>query len=201
MPSLFNSWWKPSKTNRTARRAAKSRLRVEQLEDRVTPAAGMLDTTFSGDGKVTTDLGGSNSVHAVAVDGLGRTLVAGDTNQNFKVTRYQVDGSLDMGFGTGGTATVDFGSNDSARGVAVDGLGRILLGGFSTIGGDNNDFAVARLTDAGILDASFSDDSKATVDFGGDDVGFGVAVDGLGRVVLGGYSRIGGAPTPSRQPG
>lgn len=37
MPTMPNSWWKPSKTNRTTRRTAKAKLRVEQLEDRITP--------------------------------------------------------------------------------------------------------------------------------------------------------------------
>jgi len=108
---------------------------------------GSLDTTFDGDGKVTTDFGGSVDVaNGVAVDAAGKIVVAGYSYQgeaglqtDFGLARYNADGSLDTTFGTGGLVTTDFGFNDTACGVAIDGDGKIVLGGHSRY-----DFALAR---------------------------------------------------------
>ena len=60
---------------------------------------GSLDTTFSGDGKVTTDFGAWETAYSLAIQSNGKILVAGTTNDqinsNFAVVRYNSDGSLD----------------------------------------------------------------------------------------------------------
>ncbi|HVF67638.1 MAG TPA: hypothetical protein VM914_08240, partial [Pyrinomonadaceae bacterium] len=122
--------------------------------------AGVLDTTFGGTGKVTTDHGpgASNAAYAVAMSGTN-IIVAGyeavSGNNDFMVTRYTSAGLTDPAFGTLGFTTTGFsGFNDVARAVAIDSTGRIVLGGYANNGSDD-DFAVARYTAGGTLDAGF----------------------------------------------
>ncbi|HEV7889401.1 MAG TPA: hypothetical protein VGP08_02120 [Pyrinomonadaceae bacterium] len=121
---------------------------------------GTLDTSFGGTGKVTTDhgAGASNAAYGVAISGTN-IIVAGyeavSGNNDFMVARYTTAGVLDTTFGTLGVTTTGFsGFNDVARAVALDSTGRIVLGGYANNGTDD-DFAVARYTAAGVLDAGF----------------------------------------------
>jgi len=61
---------------------------------------GSLDTSFDEDGKVTTDVGGSRGgCNAVAIQEDGKIVVAGYSDFDFAVARYNADGSLDKSFG------------------------------------------------------------------------------------------------------
>ena len=89
--------------------------------------------------------------------------------------------------------TTDFGSSgDYAFGVVLDSQGRIVLAGH-TNRESPVDFAVARYTEDGLLDAGFGGgDGVATSDFGAaDDRGYAVAVDWDGRIVVAGHSDTG----------
>src|SRR5262249_42936154 len=81
---------------------------------------GDLDPTFGVGGKVLTDFGGDETATAVAVQPDGKIVVVGYTNySDFAVARYNVDGSLDSSFGTGGKVVTDFaGFQDRAYAVA-----------------------------------------------------------------------------------
>jgi uncharacterized delta-60 repeat protein len=133
-------------------------------------ADGKLDTTFGGDGKVTTDfLPGPDVAFGVArqpdrsivvVGGAG----LGDGNPQFALGRYDTHGSLDDDFGTDGKVTTDFTpGDDDAYSVALRSDGDIVAAGQS--GGPNPKFAVARYDVDGSLDASFSDNGKRKTDF------------------------------------
>src|SRR6185369_4892241 len=76
---------------------------------------------------------------------------------DFAVVRYNANGSLDTTFDTDGKATFDLslGSSDIATAVAVQPDGKIVVAGFSN-DGSNEDFAVIRLTDLGLLDPTFN---------------------------------------------
>jgi uncharacterized delta-60 repeat protein len=104
---------------------------------------GSLDPTFSGDGKLTTDFGGSDQVLAVAIQADGKIVAAGLTdasgNNDFALARYTSDGTLDPTFSGDGKLTTDFGGNDIAYGVAIQRDGKIVAAG--TTGAD---FALAR---------------------------------------------------------
>ena len=164
---------------------------------RLTPS-GALDTTFGSGGKQTVDFGNTyDRVYGVAVDSADRVLLGGHSNQgtptgyDFAVARLTTSGALDTSFSSDGKQTVDFGNTyDRACGVAVDGANHVLLGGYSSQGSPTyNDFAVARLTSTGVLDSAFGSSGKRTIDFGNtSDIGYGVAVDASGRVLVGGYS-------------
>ena len=77
---------------------------------------GFLDTTFSGDGKVTTDFGGdTDEARAVAIQGDGKIVAAGGADvsgtTDFTLARYNTDGSLDTTFSGDGKVTTDFGGD------------------------------------------------------------------------------------------
>lgn len=159
---------------------------------------GSLDATFGQGGKVTTPVGtGGNAVAAaVAVQRDGKILVAGSslqgtTGQDFAIARYNADGSLDAGFGTGGLVTIDFaGDTDRAWALVVQDDDRIVLGGEANLGSSASgvDFALARLNANGTLDASFGTAGKVTTAIksaSGTDI-----VRGLALQSVGGQARI-----------
>ncbi len=114
---------------------------------------GALDPSFSGDGLVTTDLGGTDDGQGVVIQTDGKIVVAGGSEENFALARYTTGGGLDPSFSGDGVQTTDFGLEDRATAVALQADGRIVVGG---IAGD--DFALARYTTGGTLDPSFSGD-------------------------------------------
>ena len=157
---------------------------------------GSLDTTFSGDGEQTADLGDIDIADATTVQGDGKIVVVGNVSQlatgatDFALARFDSSGALDTSFSGDGEQTTDFGgSNDRAHGVAVQADGKIVVAGERSSGSD--DFALARYNPDGSLDASFSGDGKQTTDFGGSDAANAVALRG-GKIVLAGTGSLGG---------
>ncbi len=83
---------------------------------------GSLDTTFGGDGRVTTRVGGGfDSASAVQIQDDGKLVVggtAGSGNENgemdFALARYNDDGSLDATFGTNGVTISNFNASINA---------------------------------------------------------------------------------------
>ena len=145
-------------------------------------ATGVLDPDFGGDGRVT--LPGGGGVNAVLVQPDRNIVVAGNASGSatMTVTRLKPDGSLDTGFGSGGTTTVAFGSlANPLGGAARQPDGKIVIAGYTQ---DGEDVAVARLTTNGSLDATFGTGGKATVDFGAATFGNAVALAPNGRIVV-----------------
>ncbi|WP_327141411.1 hypothetical protein [Nocardia sp. NBC_01327] len=157
-------------------------------------ASGVLDTTFGSGGKVTTDLGSAaDRAHAIAVQSDGKIVVAGSTQDpaqgdNFAVVRYSAEGVLDTTFGDGGKAVTDFGGkSDVVHAVAVQSDGKIVAVGTSTGATAGDDFAVARYTSDGKLDASFGTGGKVVTDLGTDaDHANAVALQTDGAIVVAG---------------
>jgi uncharacterized delta-60 repeat protein len=151
---------------------------------------GNLDTSFGTNGKVITPVGSSSdSGGAVVIDGSGKIVVAGYSfNSNvyadFALVRYNVNGSLDTSFGTGGKVTTDLNSNDGAGSVAINNSGKIVVAGYSGGG-----FAVVRYNVNGNLDTSFGTNGKIVTPLGVyAEVGNAV-IDSGGRIVVAGHSR------------
>jgi uncharacterized delta-60 repeat protein len=147
---------------------------------------GSLDTTFDGDGKVLTYIGGQDAAHSIAVQPDGKILVAGraqgpDWLQLFVVVRYNSNGSLDSSFGDHGKVTTDFnGQYDVANSVALQPDGKIVVSGTG-----EGLFTVVRYNSEGLLDTSFDDDGKVTT---GSGVANSVAVQPDGKIIAGGSS-------------
>ncbi len=152
------------------------------------------DPSFSGDGKLTTALGGiDDEANAVAIDAKGRIVVAGDSNNgsdsDFALVRYLPGGGPDPSFSGDGKLTTPIGdSSDGAAALAIDAKGRIVVAG-SSFNGADNDFALVRYLPNGKLDTSFSGDGKLTTPIGSsDDYATALAIDAKGRIVVAGFS-------------
>jgi uncharacterized delta-60 repeat protein len=168
-------------------------------------ASGALHPTFHPSGGVTVPVGAShglynlvddNSASAVAIAPGGKILLAGSdfngASVRFALVRLNADGSPDPTFnGSGKVLTSIGGHNDLANSVAVQPDGKILVAGNSS-NGNNDDFAVARYNTDGSLDTTFHSTGTVTTDLsGGDDEGYGVAVQTDGKIVVAGTAQIG----------
>ena len=155
---------------------------------------GTLDTSFSGDGKQTTefDLGSGQVANAVVMQDDGKIIVVGNAfgpmfSEDFAIARYNPNGTLDTSFSGDGRQTASFLTPDEANGVAIQGDGKIVVVG---TGVDNITgvprVAVVRYNPNGTLDTSFSGDGKQTTDFGTRRAGEWGGDSGDGKIVVGG---------------
>src|SRR5437764_2965929 len=136
---------------------------------------GTPDATFGNGGQVSTDFVGlEDDAFSVLIQPDGKIVAVGSadspaTYYDFAAVRYLSNGTIDTTFGVAGKVSTDFGDQnfDRARSAALQPDGRIVAAGFaiSQNGGAQN-FAVARYTSNGILDATFSRDGKTQIDFG-----------------------------------
>ena len=162
---------------------------------------GSLDSSFDGDGKLTTDSGSGHHLGYGVVSTGGIILVAGwannTRNHDFELARrFKDDGGLDTGFAASGVATADFNAgDDTASAMAVQADGKIVLAG-RTLQGSNSDFAVARFCPDGRLDngancgsPGFGTRGTTTANFGGNDYGEAVLIQPDGDIVVVGYTR------------
>ncbi|MFC8240337.1 calcium-binding protein [Streptomyces chartreusis] len=166
---------------------------------------GSPDITFSGDGKVTTDLGGYNWGQTVAVQSTGRIVVGGQSADRFALVRYNVDGSRDTTFGTGGVATTDFGGTAGVNDLVVQPDDRIVAAG----SGSPGDFLLTRFNADGTLDTGFGTGGRATTGFGADDRANVLALQTDGKAIAFGHDNngrrlmaryLGGVGTPPPPP-
>ena len=162
-------------------------------------APGDLDPTFSGDGKVLTDIsaGSIDSVGGMAIQPSGKIVIAGTSNDNIVSVRYNSNGALDATFSGDGKVITNFGGSESTEDVAIQSNGRIVVTGTSCLTGGwpdgDCDAVLARYNPNGSLDPTFSVDGKVRTDFGGGTNGTwsGLAVQGNGKIVVAGYMHNG----------
>lgn len=150
-------------------------------------ADGDLDTTFGTGGKVVTNFGADDRIFSSVLQSDGKIIVAGSSNNNFAVARYNTNGDLDTSFDTDGLDPIDFGSTDSAEAVAIQSDGKIVVAGTS-----DNDFALARLNTDGTLDTAFDTDGIVTTDLGSIELAYAVAIQSDGKIIVAGVSDIDG---------
>ncbi len=157
---------------------------------------GTLDTTFSGDGKLTTDFGGpANWAYgqSVAVQSDQKILVAGyvgtSTNDHFALVRLSTNGVLDTTFnGTGKVITPVGAGNSHGRSIAIQPDGKILVAGDADDAVFGLGFALARYTTNGVLDTTFNGSGKVTTSFASVNAyGQSAALQPDGKIVVAGY--------------
>ncbi len=155
---------------------------------------GSLDTTFGIGGKAVTPIGSfDDEANAIAIQSNGEIVAAGYTyngsDNDFALARYHTDGSLDATFGAGGIVTTSIGSgNDVANAVAIESDGKIVAAGL-TNNGSNYDFALARYSAGGSLDATFGTSGIVTTPIGSNgDVAKAVAIQDNSKIVAAGYT-------------
>ncbi|MGD9562643.1 MAG: carboxypeptidase regulatory-like domain-containing protein [Pyrinomonadaceae bacterium] len=120
---------------------------------------GTLDTTFDTDGRVSLSPH-LEFPHGLAIQANGRIIVAGtSSSDDFSTVRLLSSGTLDTSFdGDGIAVTAIYAVANSARSVAIQANGRILVGG----GGDSNVVGLVRYNANGSLDTSFDADGIKT---------------------------------------
>ena len=156
---------------------------------------GSLDTSFDGDGKVTTSIEVSyDMAYGLAIQSDGMIVVAGGSqgirDNNFALARYNTNGSLDMSFDGDGTVTTDIAtSTDIAQSVAIQSDGKIVVAGSSNNPSLVHDFALARYNQDGSLDETFDEDGKVITSFGSFAVALNVAIQNDGKILVAGYSK------------
>ena len=167
---------------------------------------GTLDPTFGVGGRVT-HAGAAGGVddwdkaEAVVLDAQGRIVVSGRSytlgspgNSDMVVWRFLDDGSLDptfngTGFAVHGNAAGGDGW-DNGQALALDPQGRIVVAGYSAVplqaGQTLRDrrITVWRYLADGTLDPTFGSAGFSVIPSGTDDEGWGVAIDGQGRIVV-----------------
>lgn len=135
-------------------------------------ANGDLDPSFGGDGVVETTLNADpfSNFQDVIVLPNGRIVGFGDvfaaTGQRFLSVRYLPSGELDRSFGRDGITTTSLGGDSSGASIARAPDGKLVAAGYVTRTGQAQRFAVARYSDDGTLDATFSHDGKVTTSVG-----------------------------------
>ncbi len=156
---------------------------------------GTPDASFGSGGRVTTNIAGGTRADlglAVALAPGGKIVVAGraelggSRGDDFGLARYNPNGTLDSGFGTGGVVTTDIGGgSQQANDVLVQADGRIVVAGYTGGSTGASDFALARYNGDGTPDASFGTAGTVAMDLSGqDDFGEGLAVQADGRLVV-----------------
>ena len=160
---------------------------------------GFRDGDFGTFGVRLIDLGDYNETATdMLLDADGKILISGATynslsesNDGF-VLRILPDGSSDTTFAVTGTSLINFGGAwEGINAISLDPAGNILAAGWSQSADWSVDFAVARLTPAGLLDNTFSGDGTLTVGHefpGAYDYAGGISVDGSGTIIVGGAS-------------
>lgn len=153
---------------------------------------GSQDQNFAVNGIRITDVGGDDAVFSVIQQSDGKLLAVGESDGNFALVRYNLDGSLDTSFSSDGKLTTDFGGSDRALSVVQQVDGKLVVVGYTfDPSTSTQDVAVARYNLDGSLDTSFSTDGLLVTDLGGLDYANSVIqqVDGKILVVGGTYSR------------
>jgi uncharacterized delta-60 repeat protein len=164
----------------------------------VAPAAaladGQLDTSFNGTGyHVGTAAEGLifNNVEnriPMVVQSDGKIVAGGSRGGFMALVRYNVNGTIDTSFGTGGFATRQFAGTPTAAGgtsgavaMTQDASGNLIVAGF----GGAQSMVVARFTAAGVYSASAVCFAPHLIDY----AARAVAVKPDGSIVLAGYGR------------
>ena len=161
-------------------------------------SAGALDTAFSTDGKATVFFGDSNNwnerAFAVAVQSDDKIVVAGymtndngtpanldDDHRDFALVRFNTDGTLDTGFGTGGRVSTAISSAaDQINEMVIDPDGKIVVAG--------DGFTLARYNANGSLDTGFGTSGTVTTSIGSGAQVNALAIDSGGKIVAAGVA-------------
>lgn len=152
---------------------------------------GELDCSFSGDGKLTTEVYSNNAyARSVVIDASDNIIVGGwetSDGANFLLIKYNHCGHKVESFGTCGIFTTDIhcGNDDYGYALAVDASNNIYLAGFTE--GCENKIALIKVTEIGELDPTYGNGGIVRTNvYCRDACARAIAIDASGRVVLAG---------------
>ena len=149
---------------------------------------GCLDTSFENGIYIPT------TIMNMVIQSDGKIVLTGfesdGTNNVFKVIRLNLDGSFDVTFGNGGAQTIDFINNvdNYSYDVAIQSDNKIIIAGSVFNYTTYTDFAIARLTDSGILDTTFGNVGTIFTPLSGTQIATSIAIQPDGKILLGGTS-------------
>jgi uncharacterized delta-60 repeat protein len=166
-------------------------------------APGDLDPSFGTGGVASIAVApedGDDFQNGLAVQRNGRIIVGGSSDMgpaaggsNWRLLRYRSNGELDPSFGTGGVVTTNLstvgGSDEHIWALALQPDGKIVAAGEARTAAGGRDWALARYNPDGKLDTTFGSDGKNIRAVGpgtNRDNLFDVALDGNGKIVVGG---------------
>jgi len=163
---------------------------------------GSLDNTFGSGGIITLELSDSASANDVVIQPDGKTVVAGHQTSVaafsvfFTLVRFNVDGSLDSTFGTGGVFSVpqtETAAPRFANAVALQPDGKIVAAGLGFDEGPTSEITVVRCNSNGSLDSTFGSDGVIFTNISDDqrDTANDLAIQPDGKIVVAGTSTDG----------
>jgi uncharacterized delta-60 repeat protein len=167
---------------------------------------GSMDSSFDGDGVVTTATGNLNEVaQSVALQPDGKIVVCGNSwgyntqganESSFAVVRYLPNGALDTTFDSGGIAKTTFGDFTYAtpNHLVIQKDGKIVVTGPMSPGGVSG-LAAARYLPNGALDPTFDGDGKLMLT-GQGGLGAVLAIQNDGKILVGGPAGTVALSTP-----
>lgn len=149
---------------------------------------GLLDNTFGTGGKQINYINNQNGgIFKITLQTDGKIIAVGwNSSYDFRIVRYNTNGSLDNTFGTNGVVSIDMlsGSYDTAIDVFIRPDGKILVSGTVESGSDSF-FGICRILSNGNLDASFDGDGKFITQVGGVyDYCSSMSVQNDGKIIL-----------------
>ena len=160
-------------------------------------ADGTLDTSFGSGGKVLTDLGAEDEAEAVAVQPDGKIVVVGVTYVSFyafshgaqpfrkiALARYNVNGSLDASFGSGGVVVTDYVPGSGVPTAVALSDGKIII--------TRPNFALTRFNGDGSLDTTFGVNGTAAAHFSDGDSVSALVVQADKKIVAVGSATVNG---------
>jgi uncharacterized delta-60 repeat protein len=149
---------------------------------------GTLDSTFSGDGKLTEQSITDASAAHIAYQADGKIMVAAPNIGNVTFARYLPNGDLDTTFGTNGTVT-SVNNNAYIKDLTVLSNGKILTAGSQYF--PKSDFSISQYNADGTLDKSFGVNGIAIIDVGDSDFRPKLLVQPNGKILITGIDTIG----------
>ena len=156
---------------------------------------GSLDTSFDGDGILSTYVGSHRAGgRSVIIQPDGRLVVGGwvsnSFNRDFALVRLNMNGTFDPSFDSDGQVTTTItNGDDTGSYLALLPDGKLVLAGQAYLA--NEDFAIARYNTDGSLDLSFNNIGFTTTAFGSDrDIASSLALQADGGLVVAGFTDI-----------
>jgi uncharacterized delta-60 repeat protein len=149
--------------------------------------SGRADRSFAGDGLKLVH--GTGVAEGLAIRRRSQILVAGErpnhrgTRSKIVLAQVKASGSIDRSFGDRGLAHTAARKRAYAGDVALQGDGKALLVGSTDSRRFHSDALLLRYTRGARLDRTFSGNGRTITDFGGNDVGGGIAVQSNGKIL------------------